>query len=162
MASVNPGKRFERSFKASMDAVGYALRIPDRCFLAPSGRLLSEPSEGDFLFFAENGRSYLVECKATAQASFPFASLRPEQEAELLRFDAVGPTTTGLVALNYYGESLRRRNALYLLPIRAYLAAKGSIGRKSLPESVAAEVGTPCPRAAGGIWALPLQEAAWD
>ena len=162
MARVNPGKRFERAFKASMDAIGYALRIPDRCFLAPSGRLLSEPSEGDFLFFAEDGRSYLVECKATKLSRFPFDKLRPEQEAELARFAAVSEACHGIVALNFYGEKLRERNALYLVEIEDYMRHKAASKSKSLSEGEAEAIGVRCERRKGGIWGLPLQEAPWD
>lgn len=156
MAGLNPGKRFERAFKASLDSAGYALRINDKCYLSQGGRLLSEPSEGDFWFFSPEGRAFLVECKACGVRSFPFSNLRPEQEAALLRFDSVSERTHGVVALNFYGERIRGKNALYLVGIADYLAFKASAGRKSLPEAAAAEIGITCPRAKGGMWDVPL------
>lgn len=163
MASVNPGKRFEKSFKASMDAVGYAMRIPDRCFLAPSGRLLSEPSEGDFLFFAENGHTYLVECKATGQRRLPFDAVKPEQVAELERFDSVSDTCHGVVAINFYGANLREKNALYLVGIADFKRRKAESVRKSLSEEEAGKIGLRCERTKGGIWGLPLQKGPlWE
>ena len=162
MASVNPGKRFEKSFKASMDAVGYALRIPDKCFLSPSGRLLSEPSEGDFLFFADNGHSYLVECKATGQKRFPFDNLRPEQVSELERFDGISDKHHGLIALNFYGANVRSKNALYLVGIADFKRHRAASIRKSLSEGEAGTIGFKCERT-GGIWGLPLQkEPPWS
>lgn len=161
MARVNPGKRFERAFKASLDREGYALRMPDKCFVGYGGRILSEPSEGDFWFFAESGHAFLIECKATAQKSFPFGKLRPEQEEALSRFDSVSPMTHGLIALNFYGEKLRERNRLYIVGIGEYLAYKRSCGRKSLPEEAAARIGRECPREKGGSWGVPLQEFPW-
>ena len=158
MAGVNPGKRFEKSFRASMDAIGYAMRIPDRCFLAPSGRLLSEPSEGDFLFFAENGHTYLVECKATAQKRFPYEKLKPEQVAELERFDAISDMHHGIVALNFYGANVREKNSLYLVGIGEFKRRRAASVRKSLSEEEAEAIGFKCERIKGGIWGLPLQE----
>ena len=157
MAKVNPGKRFEREFKKSMDAVGYAMRIPDKCFLSPSGRLLSEPSEGDFLFFAENGHAYLVECKATGQKRFPFDNLRQEQVAGLERFDEISDMCHGLIALNFYGASVRSKNELYLVGISDFKRHKAASLRKSLSEGEAEAIGYKCERK-GGIWGLPLQE----
>ena len=157
---MNPGKRFERAFKASMDAIGYAVRIPDKCYLS-RGRLMSERSEGDFRFFAESGHSFLVECKATGCRSLPFANVGAEQELELLRFERVGPMCHGVLALNFYGPMLREKNSLYLVGIEDYLAFKDACGRKSLPERTAARIGRECPRVKGGIWGLPFQENPW-
>ena len=146
-----------------MDAVGYAMRIPDRCFLAPSGRLLSEPSEGDFLFFAENGHSYLVECKATAQKRFPHEKLKPEQLVELERFDAISDMHHGILALNFYGERVTEKNVLYLVGIGDYRRHLSTSFRKSLSEGEADAIGFKCERIKGGIWGLPLQkEPPWN
>lgn len=158
MARLSQGKRFERDFKRSLDAVGYALRIPDKCFAGQGGRLLSEPSEGDFWFFARSGHSYLVECKATRLPSLPFANIGERQLEALARFDAVGERAHGLLALNYYGPSLRAKNELYLVAIGDFIEWRRGCGRKSLPEGEAERIGTRCQRQKGGRWGLPLQE----
>ena len=152
----NPGKRFERKFKQSLDLRGYALRIQDKCFLGFNGRLLSEPGEGDFWYFASTGDAYLIECKATKGHRFPLSKLRDEQEESLAEFDRVAHSTHGMVALNYYGEDVRKDNRCVLVPIGAYRRHKHTSGRKSLTVEEAVRLGTECPRIKGNIWELPI------
>ena len=163
MAKVNPGKRFEREFKKSMDAAGYAMRIHDRCFLAPSGRLVSEPSEADFVFFAANGHSYLIECKATHTARLPYDNVRPEQISELERFEAISDMHHSIIAVNFYGESTRQKNDLYLVGLPEFKGKRAATLRKSLSEREAEAIGYKCERQKGAIWGLPLQkEPPWE
>lgn len=154
---MNPGKRFEDKFRRSLELRdGLPMRLQDKCFLGRDGRLLSEPSEGDFLFFGRDGHAYLIECKATGVARFPFDKLKEKQERSLLDFDAVADNCHGLVALNFYGSDIRKDNRCFLVGIRDYLEYKRACGRKSMPLSAAEEVCTECPRIKGAVWELPV------
>lgn len=154
MSKTNPGKRFEAKFKDSLDRKGYALRIQDKVFMGQDGRLLSKEGEGDFWFFSKTGDVFLIECKATGVPRFPFDKLTQEQS--LKDFDQVAHNTHSLVALNFYEGNGRTVSRCFLIPIGDYAEYKRTCGRKSMPLSAAAEVGTECPRIKGGIWDLPL------
>lgn len=148
---MEPGKRFERKFKESLELLGgFAHRIED------GGRYSLNDQPGDFYYFSPDGIANLIECKATREKSFPFKLLRDSQVASLLAFERVSRSTRSWVAVNYYGKNVAKDNRCFLVPINGYVQYAAACGRKSLPVFAAGEIGTECPKVKGNIWALPL------
>lgn len=112
---MDSGKRFESRFAASLHALpGASYRIED------GGAIAKNQQCGDFFFFADDGSTWAIECKATNRASFPIANLRLEQMAALARFDALGGNRHALIAINFWGEPLKERNDCLLITWENY------------------------------------------
>lgn len=149
---MNPGKRFESRFHKSIKQLpGASYRILD------GGRNTTIDVPGDFWFFSDDGYDYLIECKATKERSFPASHIRKNQVESLLAHDHHRERDVGIIALNFYGENIRRKNNCYLIRIDDFLAYLLSEGRKSIPEKAAEEIGVRCPEASG-YWVLPFEE----
>lgn len=129
---VNPGKRFEEKFRASMAAHAYVLRIPDNVHVA-GGRIVSTETDADFL--VQTGTdSYLVECKATNRPRLEYYNVKEHQEQALASFDALGERCHGFLAVEFYNKvSYRLPHRMFLLPIDRWIAFKEASGRKSMP-----------------------------
>ena len=129
---MNPGKRFEEKFRASMAAHAYVLRIPDNVHMA-GGRIVSTETDADFL--VQTGTdSYLVECKATNRPRLEYYNVKEHQEKALASFDALGDRCHGFLAVEFYDKAgYRLLHRMFLLPIARWLAYKETGGRKSMP-----------------------------
>lgn len=149
---MNPGKRFERKFRESLRALpGLHLRIID------GGDRLKERMPADFWYFPKRGGAVLIECKATRGKSIRHD--RVTQLDALLEFDAVSDTTASLIAVNFYGEDIRRDNRCIIVPAKSFAHHSLTSGRASLPIADALEIGWEAPRAHGNVWDLSRLEA---
>lgn len=149
---MNPGKRFERKFRESLSLMpGYHLRIVD------GGDRLKERMPGDFWYFPASGGALLIECKAVRGRSLPLS--RVTQIDELVRFDRNSPTCKALVAVNFYGEDVRRDNRCLLMPAPVFAALSGG-RRRSMPLKAFEALGVEAPRVSGNVWDLSALEAA--
>lgn len=157
---MTPGKRFEAKFHRSLELLdGWCTRFRDNSAGFGGkygGGKMNQANPGDFLFIARNGRSYLVECKATKQRSFPFANVSDDQLAELLRFERMGATSKAYIAINFYQGDTRLKNECILVGIEPFLAYRKATTRKSLPEDEAERIGWRCEVIKGNIWSLPF------
>lgn len=157
---MTPGKRFERKFRESLDLLpGWNARFRDNSAGyggAYGNAKMNQANPGDFIYLDVSGRRYLVECKATKQASFPFKDVRDEQLAELKRFEDMGPGFKGYLAINFYLGDTRLKNECVLVNIDAFLAYRKATTRKSIPEAEAAAIGWRCLKERGNIWKLPF------
>lgn len=149
---MNPGKRFESKFRKSLALLpGWHMRIHD------GGRNITESMPADFWYFTGGGRANLIECKATRGKSLRHD--RVTQIAALLEFDALSDNTAALVAVNYYGEDIRRDNRCIIVPAPLFALHAKTSGRASLPISDALSLGWEAPRTAGNLWDLSRMEA---
>ena len=157
---MTPGKRFEDKFHRSLNLLdGWSTRFRDNSAGFGGqygGGKMNRANPGDFLFIATNGRSYLVECKATKSKSFPFEKIRDGQIKELLKFDASSPMSSSFVAINFYEGDARKKNECILVGIGEFVAFMKSTERKSIPEADAERIGWRCGKAKGNIWELPF------
>ena len=137
---MNPGKRFEKKFKESMEPHAFVLRIPDNVVFF-KGRAIGNESDADFLIV--NGDcSFLVECKATSQRSLEFRKVMEHQEVSLIEFDETGERSHGFLAVEFYDNaSYRKPHRMFLLPISEWMRYKAESGRKSMPIKAFAELG---------------------
>lgn len=150
---MNAGKRFEAKFRKSLALLpGFSLRIHD------GGDRVKAKEPADFWYFSTTGTAYLIECKATAQKSFPFARLRDDQRESLAAFASTSGNTRSLIALNFYGADVRKENTLLVLDANDYLAYERTAGRKSIHRDQAALMGWEAPRIAGNLWSLDYLE----
>jgi len=91
---------------------------------------------GDYFYFADSGPTYLIECKATREKSFPIAQLRTEQMAKLKTFDELSEMRHSVIAINFWDEPYRSNNDCILILYPAYerlFARAVAIGRASIP-----------------------------
>lgn len=148
---MNAGKRFERKFRESLNLMpGWHMRIID------GGDRLRETMPADFWYFPRVGGACLIECKAVKGRSLPFS--RITQLEELVAFDQNSESCNALVAVNFYGEDVRRDNRCLI--IRAVALEALSHGkRKSVPVEALELIGTEAPRVKGNIWDLKALEA---
>lgn len=110
---------------------------------------------GDYAYWADDGLSFMIECKATKLPSLPFSNFKPGQLDKLLDWN--GPFRHSVIALNFYGENYRQKNDCYLIHIKDFLRYQDTCGRKSIPEKDAARIGVTCPKLSG-YWDLPFHE----
>lgn len=147
---MNPGKRFENTFRKSVD--GFVMRIPDKVYLM-GNRVMSDESEADFVVANEHG-VFLVECKAVNRPRLDFYNVKEHQERSLVDFDGAGGFTGGLLAVEFYDpEGYRKPRRMFLLSIRDWLAFKDGTERKSMPVSEFERVGRECPQT-GSLYAV--------
>lgn len=129
---MDSGKRFEHRFAQALHSLpGASMRIED------GGARAKNYQFGDFFYWDFDGRDWLIECKATAQQSFPIRSLRPEQMAKLKTFDELGPNRHSVIAINFWKEPYRTHNDCVLIMFSAYLAVcqmACDTGRASIPK----------------------------
>lgn len=148
--NTNPGKRFEARFSKSLKALpGASMRLYD------GGAYAQLRMPGDFAFWSDEGRSYLIECKATKDRNFSFSKIKKEQLESLLEF--CGKNREGIIALNFYGENIGQKNDCYLIHVKQFIRYAANCGRKSIPEKDAARIGIHCPTGKG-VWELPFGE----
>ena len=148
---MDSGKRFEARFSKSLHLLpGASMRIED------GGAKAKNRQIGDFAYWADNGHSYIIECKATAEASFPFRNIQPHQMDNLHRFDSLGRHRHAVLAINFYGDDYRAENECCLIAFddfcRLYARA-GEAGRVSIPKEWIEQAGKVQERIAGG-WRL--------
>lgn len=160
------GKDAERQFRASAEEFGYCIRIPDSTFaVARKGvyGLASQKSPADFIWFIKKPRKHvrtlLVEVKAVAGNSIPFARLQEHQRQSLLEFDNLCDTTFGYIAVNCYDpQDVRHCNRLFMVPVKVWTELEDTIGRKSLPIGSMERhpLITGCPRIKGSKWDMSV------
>lgn len=150
---MNPGKRFEAKFRKSLSLMpGWSMRIFD------GGRSVTERMPADFWYFPKSGGADLIECKATRGKSIRHD--RVTQLGSLLEFDALSDGTSAFVAVNFYGEDVRRDNRCIIVPAPLFALHAETSGRASLPLSDAVEIGWEAPRISGNLWDLSEFERA--
>lgn len=148
---MNAGKRFEAKMRQSLSRLdGYAMRLHD------GGNRIFERMPADFLYFAPSGRAFLIECKATSAKSLRHD--RVTQIDELLRFARASDMTAALIAVNFYGEDVRRTNRCIFVPAHDFAAHALNGARSSMSITSALEVGWEAPKAKGNVWDLTRLE----
>lgn len=148
---MNPGKRFEAKFRKSLSMLpGWHMRIHD------GGRSTVERMPADFWYFPKSGGSYLIECKATRGKSIRHD--RVTQIDALLKFDSLNDQTASLVAVNFYGDDVRRDNRCVIVPAPLFARHAAESGRSSLPLSDAVSIGWEAERVHGNLWDLSRLE----
>lgn len=146
MSEIAKGKRFEHAFSASLNRLpGLSLRLLD------GGSVAKHDMPGDFIYFATTGTSYLIECKETAEKSFPFSKLKDHQLQSLISFGKVASGMKGFVALSFYDKDLPNDSTCILIPAPVYAAYKAGANRKSIPRPDAQRIGFECPKI-GAVW----------
>lgn len=148
---MNPGKRFEAKFHESLRRLpGVSMRIYD------GGQYAKIQQMGDFLYWDFFGHTWLFECKATKEKSFPIAKLKDHQLEGLLQFDSLHESNHGIIAINFYGENVREKNNCYLVTATRYQHELENLGRSSFPEEMISEMGILCAPDKDNVWKLPL------
>lgn len=123
MTAASDGKAFERRFRESALRAGLAVvRLSDKRGYNPAtGASFGRDSEADFLLFSPAGHAYMVECKSTRAGYLRKDALRGHQREALAAFDALHPRFHGVVAVEFLGETARRR--------RMFVADWGSLSQ---------------------------------
>lgn len=148
---MNAGKRFEAKMRQSLSRLdGYVMRLHD------GGASIIERTPADFAYFAPSGRAFLIECKATNRKSLDHS--RVTQIEDLLRFARTSDMTAAFVAVNFYGEDVRRTNRCIFVPAHDFAAHALNGARASLSISAALEIGWEAPLARGNVWDLTRLE----
>lgn len=129
---MDSGKRFEQRFASALHELpGASMRIED------GGAVAKNYQYGDFFYFADDGNTYLIECKATRLPSFEVRNLRETQIAMLTRWQETHPQTRhAVIAINFYGDNYRKENDCLLVTLDAYKqlhARAREAGRASIP-----------------------------
>lgn len=141
------GKAFEAAFSKSLKA-----EFGESCFRIPDGDSRSKiQMPGDFI--AYGALTWLIECKSTEEASFPFRNVQPHQVATLLRWQDSEAKRMSLIAIHY-----AKFGRMFLFPIESYVEEGVRLteaGRKSMPIDSAEKVGIEC-RKEGGVWKLGM------
>lgn len=136
---MDSGKRFEARFAKSLHRLpGASMRIED------GGAQAKNRQIGDFAYWADDGRNFLIECKATARKAFPFENIKPHQMDALHNFNMLGHNRFAVIAFNFYGENYRTENECYLILFDdfCHLYAKAAeAGRSSVPKEWIAKAG---------------------
>lgn len=150
---MEPGKRFEDKFSTSLHLLpGASHRIED------GGAVAKNQQYGDFYFFALDGHTYLIECKATKLKSFEVRKLRASQMAKLKNWERTHPKTRhSVIALNFYGDDVEKDNDCILIRYAdyEYLTRKAfNTGRASIPREWLEGYGHLQERIKGNIWKL--------
>lgn len=155
---MDAGKRFEGRFSKSLHALpGASMRIED------GGGVSKNQQWGDFLFWADDGMDWLIECKATSEASFPMRNIRKEQLAKLKTYESLNNRHGSVIAINFYTEHLAT-NECILIRYQAFedcMKRCLQAGRKSIPRLMLVECGH-LQEQDRGIWTLDFKGVEQD
>lgn len=148
---MDAGKRFEQNFHRSLKRLpGASMRILD------GGKYSKLRVWGDFLFWADNGRDYLFECKSTHLKSLRFEQVKEHQLKSLAEFELTREDMLSFLAINFYDREKDLTGRTWLVPVADFLNLKeiltNEYGRSSVPMKALEEIYPECPRIPGSMW----------
>ena len=158
---MDSGKRFEGRFAKSLHNLcpgasfdNHELRYMR---IEDGGGVGKNRQFGDFFFWDEDGLAWCIECKATAEKSFPVRNLSVQQMAALKTWEMINPRHRSVVAVNLYGEKPSKENDCFLIRYNTYenLVRRALEARRaSIPREWLSECGKLQTKAPGGLWDL--------
>ena len=162
---MDSGKRFESQFSKSLHQLWPGASFDNHELrymrIEDGGGIGKNRQFGDFFYWDENGLAWCIECKATAEASFPIRNLTAEQMAALKTWEEINPRHKSVIAINFYGN---KRNDCILIRYGAYeyLVRRASDARRaSIPREWLSECGKEQMRVSGGFWSLDFGGLEW-